>query len=68
MHIEFCRIRLTHSNGEKWIRPMYLNGHGYEIGEPEFPNRKPLYKTCLNLSAVPLIQYGLSKASGAPTT
>jgi DNA primase len=22
---------------------MYLNGHGYEIGEPEFPNGKPLY-------------------------
>ncbi|HKF94723.1 MAG TPA: DUF3987 domain-containing protein [Gammaproteobacteria bacterium] len=38
------RIRLKHPNGEKWIRPMYLNGNGYEIGEPEFPNGKPLYQ------------------------
>ncbi len=32
----YWRIRARHSDGRKWIRPMYLNGHGYEIGEPEF--------------------------------
>jgi hypothetical protein len=42
-NILFHRIRLKHPNGENWIRPMYRNGHGYEIGEPEFPNGKPLY-------------------------
>ncbi|MGH8503513.1 MAG: AAA family ATPase [Gammaproteobacteria bacterium] len=37
-------IRLKHANGEKRIRPMRRNGHGYELGEPEFPNGKPLYR------------------------
>jgi hypothetical protein len=39
----YWRIRAKHANGEKWIRPMKLNGHGYELGEPAFPNGKPLY-------------------------
>ena len=38
------RIRLKHpETGEKWIRPMRLNGHGYELGEPKFESGKPLY-------------------------
>lgn len=41
----YYRIRAKHpESGEKWIRPMYLNGHGYTIGEPKFPNGKPLYR------------------------
>ena len=40
----YWRIRAKHPNGEKWIRPMRLNGHGYELGEPSFPNGKPLYR------------------------
>lgn len=40
----FWRIRLKHpDSGEKWIRPMKLNGQGYVLGEPEYPNGKPLY-------------------------
>lgn len=43
----FWRIRLKHpDSGEKWIRPMKLNEHGYVLGEPEFLNGKPLY--CLS--------------------
>jgi hypothetical protein len=34
----YYRIRLKHpETGEKWIRPMKLNGQGYEIGEPPAP-------------------------------
>ena len=43
-NIVYYRIRLKHPDGRKWIRPMYLNGQGYEIGEPEFTNGKPLYR------------------------
>src|SRR5688572_24838630 len=32
----FWRIRARRPNGEKWIRPMRLNGNGYELGEPKF--------------------------------
>jgi hypothetical protein len=43
-HQIFWRIRCKHPDGRKWIRPMYVNGNGYELGEPEFPNgKKPLY-------------------------
>ncbi len=39
------RIRARHpGTGEKWIRPMKLNGQGYVLGEPEYPNGKPLYR------------------------
>ncbi len=39
------RIRLKHpTTGEKWIRPMKLNGAGYTLGEPEYPDGKPLYR------------------------
>lgn len=38
------RIRLKNPlTGEKWIRPMKLNGAGYTLGEPEYPDGKPLY-------------------------
>jgi len=44
----YWRIRAKHPDtGEKWIRPMKLNGIGYVLGEPgaeEFPNGKPLYR------------------------
>lgn len=39
----FFRIRLKHADGRKWIRPMHLNGAGYVLGEPAFPDGKPLY-------------------------
>ena len=39
------RIRLKHpDSGDKWIRPMKLNGAGYALGEPEYPDGKPLYR------------------------
>ena len=39
------RIRLKHpATGDKWIRPMKRNGTGYELGEPEYPDGKPLYR------------------------
>jgi hypothetical protein len=40
------RIRLKHpQTGDKWIRPMRLNGAGYELGEPKHPaGGKPLYR------------------------
>lgn len=40
----FWRIRVTHpETGEKWIRPMKMNGQGYELAEPKFTGGKPLY-------------------------
>lgn len=40
----YYRIRAKHPDtGEKWIRPMKLNGAGFELGEPRFENGKPLY-------------------------
>jgi len=41
----YWRIRAKHpGTGEKWIRPMYRNGGGFELGEPEFASgKKPLY-------------------------
>lgn len=39
------RIRLKNDVGEKWIRPMHLNGHGYELGDPPAPAAgRPLYR------------------------
>lgn len=39
------RIRLKHpESGDKWIRPMKLNGEGYTLGEPDYPAGKPLYR------------------------
>ena len=41
----FYRIRAKHlENAEKWIRPMYENGQGWQLGEPNFSNGKPLYR------------------------
>ena len=42
--VAFYRIRAKHpETGDKWIRPMKLNGEGYELGEPKFSDGKPLY-------------------------
>src|SRR6266567_711757 len=39
------RIRLKHPGTEdKWIRPMKVNGEGFTLGEPEYPEGKPLYR------------------------
>ncbi len=41
----YWRIRLkSPETGDKWIRPMRRNGAGYELGEPDFPDGKPLYR------------------------
>jgi hypothetical protein len=40
----YWRIRARLQSGEKWIRPMRRNGIGYEFGEPQFPDGKPLYR------------------------
>ncbi|MGH8584636.1 MAG: AAA family ATPase [Gammaproteobacteria bacterium] len=41
----YWRIRLKNPHtGEKWIRPMRLNGAGLELGEPDFPDGKPIYR------------------------
>jgi len=62
----YWRIRLRHSDGRKWIRPMYVNGNGYELGEPEFPNgKKPLYaldRVAANPDAVVWVLEGEQKA------
>ena len=40
----FWRIRVKHPETRvKWIRPMRLNGQGYELAEPKFTGGKPLY-------------------------
>lgn len=38
------RARLRHPDGRKWIRPIRRNGARFELGEPQFPNGKPLYR------------------------
>lgn len=42
----YWRMRLKHpESGEKGIRPIHLNGSGYVLGEPEFPDgKKPIYR------------------------
>jgi uncharacterized protein (DUF927 family) len=41
----YWRIRLKHpGTGAKWIRPMKLEAGRYVVGEPAFPNGKPLYR------------------------
>jgi len=41
----YWRIRVRHPDtGEKWIRPMRRSGVACELGEPDFPNGKPLYR------------------------
>ncbi|MBI5611896.1 MAG: DUF3987 domain-containing protein [Gammaproteobacteria bacterium] len=38
------RIRAKHPDtGDKWIRPMKLNGGDFDLAEPKYPNGKPLY-------------------------
>jgi Protein of unknown function (DUF3987) len=40
----YWRIRAKHPDtGEKWIRPIYINGTGFGLGEPKFDRGKPLY-------------------------
>jgi len=37
----YWRIRLKHpGTGDKWVRPMKVNGEGYALGEPESPEGK----------------------------
>lgn len=45
-NVLYWRIRAKHPiTGEKWIRPMYMNGRGFEVGEPKFERgKKPLYR------------------------
>ena len=41
----YWRIRLKHTDGRKWIRPMHDAGNGFELGEPPAtPEGKPLYR------------------------
>ena len=28
---------------KKWIRPMHLNGNGYDLSEPKLEGKKPIY-------------------------
>ena len=62
----YCRIRCKHPDTkEKWIRPMKLNGQGYEMGEPKFQNGKPLYalhRIANNPEAIVWITEGEQKA------
>ena len=51
--------------GDKWIRPMKLNGQGYELGEPKFSDGKPLYglpRIASNLDVVVWVVEGEQKA------
>jgi len=63
----YHRIRCKHPETlEKWIRPMKLNGKGYEMGEPKFQNGKPLYalhRIANNLDAIVWVTEGEQKAS-----
>ena len=62
----YWRIRCKHPvTGDKWIRPMRLNGQGYELGEPKFPDGKPLFalhRIASNPDAVVWIVEGEQKA------
>ena len=62
----YYRIRAKHPDtGDKWIRPMYRSGQGFEIGEPKYPEGKPLYglhRIASNPDAVIWIAEGEQKA------
>ena len=69
----YWRIRAKHVNGDKWIRPMKLNGHGYELGEPAFANGKPLYRldriagdVGAPCGSAPLWQHSCAKQTATP--
>lgn len=41
----YWRVRLKNpANGEKYIRPMQVQGMVYSLSEPDFPEGKPLYR------------------------
>jgi putative DNA primase/helicase len=43
--VTHARVRAKHpGTGEKWIRPVTLNGEKWELREPSFPAGKPLYR------------------------
>jgi hypothetical protein len=43
-HPLYYKVRAKHpKSGEKWIRPMHFDGNDYVLGEPKFPDGKPLY-------------------------
>jgi len=62
----FWRLRVKHPvTGKKEIRPFHHNGQGFELGEPKFPNGKPLYalrRIVCNPDAVVDILEGEQKA------
>ncbi|OFW00156.1 MAG: hypothetical protein A3G20_05090 [Acidobacteria bacterium RIFCSPLOWO2_12_FULL_59_11] len=62
----YWRIRAKHpETGNKWIRPMYRNGNGFELAEPKFEGGKPLYalhRIASNPDAVVWIVEGEQKA------
>ena len=39
----FYRARLDHATAGKTIRPFYWDGERWKVGEPPFPNGKPLF-------------------------
>jgi hypothetical protein len=39
----YWRIRLKHPDGRKEIRPMMFDGESYQLKEPAFTDKKPLY-------------------------
>jgi hypothetical protein len=40
----YYKLRAKHpKTREKWIRPMHFDGKQYVLGEPKFPDGKPLY-------------------------
>lgn len=65
----YWRIRAKHPDtGEKWIRPMKMNGQGFDLGEPRFPSGKPLYaldRIASNPDALVWIFEGEQKADAA---
>lgn len=62
----YWRIRAKHPDtGDKWIRPMYRNGKGFELTEPKFDGGKPLYalhRIASNPDAIVWIVEGEQKA------
>lgn len=50
----FWRIRAKHpGTGHKWIRPMHLRDDRWVLGEPPWPNGRPLYRLQNILAAEP---------------
>src|SRR5262245_55629302 len=39
----YYKVRVKHPDGRKLMLPMHANGNGFQLGEPAFPDKKPLY-------------------------